>query len=217
MRPRRGPGCGCLGCGGGGLLVLALLGALAWFVVIQPVREFVAGLNPPQTQSQTQGQTTTPDQTAGTTPTANAAPLTQSDVQKFVRIRRDVRAALGQSFTGLQSVWAEVQAGQTPNLLQVVNVLRQAGSSIGKARTAQDAGLAREKMSAGRYAEVRSGVNRALGVPDIDFAQAAQAIQNGQLPNLDSTVTAASAREKELVAPFRKELELTAAVGLLGL
>lgn len=197
--------------------MLTLLGALAWFVVIQPAREFMAGLNLPQTQSQTQGQTTTPDQTAGTTPTTNAAPLTQSDVQKFVRIRRDVRAALGQSFTGLQTVWADVQAGQTPNLLQVVNVLRQAGSSIGKARTAQDAGLAREKMTAGRYAEVRSGVNRALGVPDIDFAQAAQAIQNGQLPSLDSTVTAASAREKELVAPFRQELELTAAVGLLGL
>ncbi|CAM4337577.1 hypothetical protein [Deinococcus marmoris] len=213
MRPRRGPGCGCLGCGGGGLLVLALLGALAWFVVIQPAREFMAGLNLPQTQS----QTTTPDQTSGTTPTANAAPLTQSDVQKFVRIRRDVRAALGQSFTGLQTVWADVQAGQTPNLLQVVNVLRQAGSSIGQARTAQSAGLARENMTAGRYAEVRSGVNRALGVPDIDFAQAAQTIQNGQLPNLDSTVTAASAREKELVAPFRQELELTAAVGLLGL
>ncbi len=213
MRSRRGPGCGCLGCGGGGLLVLALLGALAWFVVIRPVREFVAAWNPPQTQSQTQTTLPTPNQT----PPANAAPLTQSDVQKFVRIRRDERAALGDSFTELQTVWAQVQAGQTPNLLQVVNVLRQAGGSIGKARAAQGAGLTREKMSAGRYAEIRAGVNRALGVPNIDFAQAAQALQNGQLPNLDSTVTEASAREKQLVAPFKKELEVTAAVGLLGL
>lgn len=215
MRPRRGPGCGCLGCGGGGLLVLALLGALAWFVVVKPVREFVTAWNPPQTQGQTQTQMTPP--TTGQTPAANAAPLTQSDVRKFVRIRRDERAALGDSFTGLQAVWAEVQAGQTPNLLQVVNVLRQAGGSIAKARAAQSAGLARENMSAARYAEVRAGVNRALGVPNIDFAQAAQAIQSGQLPDLDSTVTAASAREKQLIAPFRQELEVTAAVGLLGL
>lgn len=223
MRPRRGPGCGCLGCGGGGLLVLALLGALAWFVVIQPARQFVAGLTPPQTQTQTQPTPQTPnqpsDQTPGTSPapTAEARPLSQTDVQRFVRIRRDVRAALGQSFTGLQTVWAEVQAGQTPNLLQVVNVLRQAGSSIGKARTAQDAALARENMTPTRYAEVRAAVNRALGVPNVDFAQAAQALQSGQLPNLDSTVTPASPRERELVAPFRKELEVTAAVGLLGL
>ncbi|CAM3608227.1 hypothetical protein DESA109040_17680 [Deinococcus saxicola] len=220
MRPRRGPGGGSLGCGGGGLLVLALLGALAWFVVIRPVREFVAGFNPPQTQNQqTQSQTATQpqNQTSGPTPAASTAPLTQSDVQKFVRIRRDVRAALGQSFTGLQTVWAEVQAGRTPNLLTVANVLRQAGSSIGQARAAQSAGLAAQNISAGRYAEVRAGVNRALGVPDIDFAQAAQALQNGQFPRLDRTVTAASARDRELVAPFKKELEVTAAVGLLGL
>jgi hypothetical protein len=197
------------------LLVLALLGALAWFVVVRPVREFVAAWNPPQSQTQTQTQPTPP--TPNQTPSANAAPLTPSDVQKFVRIRRDVRAALGDSFTGLQTVWADVQAGQTPNLLQIVNVLRQAGSSVGKARAAQSAGLARENMSAGRYAEVRAGVNRALGVPNIDLAQAAQALQNGQLPNLDRTVAAASARERELVAPFRQELEVTAAVGLLGL
>lgn len=215
MRARRGPGCGCLGCGGGGVLVLALLGALAWFVVIKPVREFVAGWNPPQTQTQSQAQNQTPTQNQ--TPAANAAPLTRDDVRRFVRIRRDVRLALGDSFTELQNVWAGVQAGQTPGVLTVVNVLRQAGGSVGRARAAQSAALARENMTAGRYAEVRAAVNRALGVPNVDLAQAAQALQNGQLPDLDSTVQTASAREKELVAPFREELEVTAAVGLLGL
>ncbi|MDV6373008.1 hypothetical protein [Deinococcus arenicola] len=227
MRPRRGPGCGCLGCGGGSLLVLALLGAAAWFVVVQPVRQFLAQLNPPQTQSQTatqnqspsQNQTTTQNQTTAPLPTssATAAPLTAADVQKFVRIRRDVRAALGQSFTQLQTTWADVQAGQSFNVLTVLNVLRQAGGSVGPARVAQSAGLARENMTPQRYAEVRAGVNRALGVPNVDFAQAAQSLQNGQLPNLDAVVQTATAREKQLVAPFQKELETTAAAGLLGL
>ncbi len=225
MRARRGPGCGCLGCGGGTLLVVALLGALAWFVVIRPAREFVAAWRPPPaTSQQTQSQQTptqqTPTPSPGTPPASSATdarPLTQGDVQKFVRVRRDVRAALGESFTGLQSVWAEVQNGQTPNLLTVVNVLRQAGSSVGRARAAQSAALARENLSAERYAAVRAGVNRALGVPNVDFAQAAQALQSGQVPTLDTAVQTASTREKELIAPFRQELTATAALGLLGL
>ncbi|MFC3833921.1 MULTISPECIES: hypothetical protein [Deinococcus] len=217
MTQRRGVGCGCLGCGGS-LLVLVVLAAVAWFAVIRPAQQFLAGWTVPQTQ--TTG-TQTPGAQNGTTtpaPTGNAAaPLTQADVQKFVRVRRDVRTALGSSFTGAQQVFTEIQAGQTPNIVQVLNVLREVGGSIGAARTAQSAALAREGMSAERYAAVRSGVNRGLGLPDIDFAQAAAALQRGQAPDLNGTVQTATAQEKALVAPFRQELTATAAAGLLGL
>ncbi|GGM12682.1 hypothetical protein GCM10010841_21520 [Deinococcus aerophilus] len=186
-------------------------------MVIRPAREFVAAWRPPPAQSQ-QTQKQTPPPGTPPAPTAqDSRPLTQSDVQKFVRVRRDVRAALGESFTGLQGVWAEVQSGQAPNLLTVVNVLRRAGSSVGQARAAQSAALARENLSAERYAAIRAGVNRALGVPNVDFAQAAQALQSGQVPTLDTAVQTASPREKELIAPFRQELTATAALGLLGL
>ncbi|WP_309571225.1 hypothetical protein [Deinococcus sp.] len=209
MRQRRGVGCGCFGCGGS-LLVLAVLAAVAWFVVIRPAQQFLAGMRPTQTQSQG-SQTPAP-------PSGNVqAPLTAADVQKFVRIRRDVRTALGESFTGAQEVYAQIQAGQTPNIMQVINVVRQVGSSVGAARTAQAAALAREKMSLERYAAVRTDVNRALGVPDINFAKAAEALQKGQSPDLNTTVKTASAQEKALVAPFQKELTATAAAGLLGL
>ncbi|WP_412026603.1 hypothetical protein [Deinococcus yunweiensis] len=217
MTQRRGLGCGCLGCGGS-LLVLVVLAAVAWFAVIRPAQQFLAGWTVPQTQ--TTG-TQTPGAQNGTTtpaPTGNAAaPLTQADVQKFVRVRRDVRTALGSSFTGAQQVFTEIQAGQTPNIVQVLNVLREVGGSIGAARTAQSAALAREGMSAERYAAVRSGVNRGLGLPDIDFAQAAAALQRGQVPDLNGTVQSATAQETALVAPFRQELTTTAAAGLLGL
>ena len=208
MRQRRGLGCGCFGCGGS-LLVLVVLAAVAWFVVIRPAQQFLAGWKAPQTQSQ--GQTPPP-------PSGNVqAPLTQADVQKFVRIRRDIRTALGESFTGAQQVYAQIQAGQTPNLVQVLNVVRQVGSSVGAARTAQSAALAREKMSVERYAAVRSDVNRGLGLPDVDFAKAADALQKGQTPDLNTTVKTATTQEKALVEPFRQELTATAAVGLLGL
>ncbi|MBZ9713150.1 hypothetical protein [Deinococcus multiflagellatus] len=220
VRGGRGWGCGCLGCGGGTLLVLALLGGLAWFFVIQPARNFLAGLQMP-TQTQTQGQ---PQGTAGQSGgaaqgagTAAGAPLTRAEVQQFVRVRREVRQALGTSFTGVQQVWTDIQNGQNPNLLQMMAVLRDAGASVGAARQAQAAALAKESMSAGRYAQVRAAVNRALGLPTVDFAQAAQALQNGQLPDLNSTVQAGGGPDRALVQPFQRELEATAALGLLGL
>lgn len=215
MTRRSGPGCGCLGCGGSSLLVLALLGALAWFFVIKPARDFIAGWQTPQTQTQTQtGQN--PAQTPAPTGNENAA-LTRADVEKFVRVRRKVSAALGGSFTDLQQVWVDIQNGQNPNIMQVVAVLQKASGSIGAARTAQASALTAENMSLERYATVRSGVNRALGLPNIDFAKVADSLQKGQLPDLNTTVQAATEQETQLVAPFKNELMKTAAAGLLGL
>ncbi|WP_235692408.1 hypothetical protein [Deinococcus aquaedulcis] len=212
----RGLGCGCLGCGGGTLLVLALLGGLAWFFVIQPARNFLASWQPPA-QTQTQGQPQGNAGQNGGAGTAAGAPLTRAEVQQFVRVRREVRQALGTSFTGVQQVWTDIQNGQNPNLLQMMAVLRDAGASVGAARQAQAAALTKEGMSADRYAQVRAAVNRALGLPTVDFAQAAQALQNGQLPDLNSTVQAGGGPDRALVEPFRRELTATAAAGLLGL
>ncbi|TDE86288.1 MULTISPECIES: hypothetical protein [Deinococcus] len=217
---RRGVGCGCLGCGGSTLLVLVVLGLLAWFLVIQPARTFLDAWRLPtqtQTQLQTNGETVTPAPTPPA-PSGNVnAPVTQADVQRFVRVRRDIRDALGGSFTGLQQVWTEIQNGQTPNVLTVVRVLGDAGSAIGRARQAEAAALSREGLSSERYAVIRSTVNRALGVPNVDFARAAQALQQGRLPDLSTTVQTATAEERALVAPYRAELTETAALGLLGL
>lgn len=213
MRQRRGLGCGCLGCGGGTLIVLGLLGALAWFFVIQPARNFLAGWQAPTT---TQTQAPNTPGTPGA-PAVAATPITRAEVEQFVRVRREVRGALGTSFTGIQQVWTDVQSGQTPNLLQVANVLRSAGSSVAAARTAQQRALAAQNMSAQRYATVRSAVNRALGLPTVDFARAAQDLQSGRIPNLGNDVQTATAQERTLIEPFRRELTATAAAGLLGL
>ncbi|GAA5532290.1 hypothetical protein [Deinococcus aluminii] len=225
---RRGPGCGCLGCGGGTLLVLVVLGALAWFLVIQPARAFLESWRAPaQTQTQTQtgsgtGTASPPLPGNGTVtppaPSGNVnAPVTQADVQRFVLVRRDIRDALGNSFTSLQQVWTEIQNGQTPNVLTVVGVLRDAGSAIGRARQAEAAALPREGLSPERYTVIRSTVNRALGVPNVDFARAAEALQQGHFPDLNTTVQTATPEERALVAPYRAELTETAALGLLGL
>ncbi|MFC4453276.1 hypothetical protein [Deinococcus sonorensis] len=202
-------GCGCFGCLGSGVLILGVLLVLGYVLIYKPVQNFLAGFGTPpaQTQPQSGGATTAPAQTA----------LTASDVQRFVRVRRDVRQAMGSSFSGVERVFTQMQQGQTPNLLTVAGVLKDASGSIGQARAAQQRALTRERLSAARYTYVRGEVNKALGVPDINFAAVAGAIQKGQLPDLNANVETASARTRGLVAPFRSELSVTAPLGLLGL
>lgn len=206
---RRGPGCGCFGCGGSLLVLLALVGA-AWVFVLRPAQDFLAGLRGPQgTQTQTAP--------ALPTETTVGDPLTRTDVQKFVRVRRKVRDALGPEFAELQTLLTQIQAGHTPNVLQVGTLLRDMAGSVAQARAAQAAALETEGLTPERYATVRFAVNRALGLPTVDFVQVAQSLQRGQFPDLSSSVQTASPKEKELVAPFARELRATAAAGLIGL
>ena len=203
-------GCGCGGCLSSVLLTLLVVGALGYFVVYRPIQSFLAGFGTP-TQTQTQ---TTNGQTVPATP---QAALSTGDVQRFVRVRRSVRAAMGSSFTGVERVFTDIQNGQAPNVMTVLGVLRDAGGSVGQARTAQQAALEKEDMNASRYVYVRAEVNKALGLPDVNFQQAAQAISQGKLPDLNTTVRPPDARNTALVAPFRSELTVTAPLGLLGL
>ncbi|WP_322618789.1 hypothetical protein [Deinococcus terrestris] len=220
--------------------MLVVLGALAWFLVIQPARTFLEswqGAGTTTTQTQTppsstdgtgidvptlpgpNGTATTPPQEGGAAQPAPpaGAPLTAQDVQRFLAVRRDVQAALGDSFTQLQQVWTDIQQGQSPNILTLAQVLGQVSGSVGAARTAQAQALTREGLTPERYAQIRGAVNRALGVPDIDFAQAAEALRSGRLPDLGTAVQTATPEERALVAPYRAELTQTAALGLLGL
>ncbi len=212
-------GCGCGGCLGSSLLVLLIVVGLGYFFVYRPVAGFLAGFGAPeQTQSETQArsETQTPATPGGKLPTPQAA-LTTGDVQHFVKVRRSVRKAMGSSFTGVEKVFQGIQNGQSPNVMTVLGVLRDAAGSVGAARSAQQAALEREGMNTLRYSYVRGEVNRALGVPDINFQKVAQAVSQGHLPNLDTTVRAPDERTTGLVAPFRKELTVTAPLGLLGL
>ena len=208
-------GCGCGGCLGSALMTLLVVGALGYFVVYRPIQSFLAGFGAPaQTQAQTQTQTTANGQPLPSTP---QAALTTGDVQRFVRVRRSVRAAMGSSFTGVERGFTDIQNGQAPNVMTLLGVLRDAGGSVGQARTAQQEALERERMNASRYVYVRGEVNKALGLPDVNFQQAAQAISQGKLPDMNTTVRPPDARNTALVSPFRSELTVTAPLGLLGL
>lgn len=199
---------GCLtGCLGGFLLVVALLALGGYFFVYRPARDFLA-----QVQHFTVG---TPQ--AGNAPQAQAAPITEAEVRKFVRVRRAVRAELGDTFAPLSGLGSSVQQGGNPSLGDVVNAVRQIGGKLGAARAAQEAALHKEGLSPQRYAAIRSQVNRALGVPEVNWQQVGQALQSLQAPDFQKAVTPADPRTEKLIAPFRQELQATAALGLIGL
>ena len=200
---RRGLGCGC----GGLLVLLVAVLAAGYFLVYRPITVFVDGWRTPSQNSQVPA-------TSGDV----GAPLTPTEVQKFVRIRRAERAALGNTFSSVQAVFQQIQNGQTPNLWQLTGVLREAGTSLGQVRTAQTASLVREQLSQERFNVIRGRVNRALGVPEVDFGTVANDLLGGKLPDFKQTVrTQADARTTALIAPFKAELSATAALGLLGL
>ena len=202
MNARRGCGCGC----GGFVVVFLALVAAGYFFVYRPVTVFLNGWKAPVQNSQI--------------PAASGnvqAPLTKPDVQKFVRIRRDERAALGSSFASVQNTFQNIQNGQTPSFWQVTGVLRDLGSSVGQARAAQTAGLVREQLSRERYNVIRDSVNHALGVPDLDFGKIATELQGGKVPDFSTALSAADPKTTALIQPFKSELTATAALGLLGL
>ena len=213
---RRGWGCGCGGCLGSALLTLVVLLALGYFFVFRPVQNFLAGFSAPA-QTQTQTGRTPAAQSDRPETQATQSPVKLADVQQFVRVRRAVRAAMGSSFTGLSRTFEQIQQGSAPNLATMLGVLREAAGSVGAARSAQERALAAQGISEARYGYLRNEVNRALGVPDIDFQRAAQALMRGHLPDLNTAVRPADPAIKRLIAPFQNELTRTAPLGLLGL
>ncbi len=190
------------------MLALALLAA-TYVLVYRPVTVFLDGWR-------------APGPAAGVSAPAVSgnvqAPISKTEIQKFVRIRRSERAALGSSFASVQTTFQRLQNGQTPSLWQITGVLRDLGGSVGQARAAQTAGLQREQLSRERFNVIAGGVNRALGVPDIDFGKIASEVQRGRLPDFSTAVnTGASPQTAALIKPFKSELTATAALGLLGL
>lgn len=204
------------GCLGGFVAVLLALGLGGYFFVYRPVqnaldgfRSFTAPLTPGGHAPGGRGEL----------PPASRADvrLSAAQVRQFVRVRRAVRDAVGQDFTGLQNVYQGFANGNPPGTLQILGALRGAGGFLGRARGAQQQALAREGMSGDEYADVRAQVNRALGVPELDLRAAARNLQGGRLPDWNQVVPPPNERNAKLIGPFLNELRATAALGLLGL
>ncbi len=200
------------GCLGGFVAVLLTLGLGGYFFVYRPVQNVLGGFRSLSAPLTSGGQ----GQQLPSAPRADVR-LGAAQVRQFVRVRRDVRDAVGQDFERLQNVYQGVANGDPPGTLKVLGVLREAGGFLSRAKGAQQRALLREGLSEGEYADVRAQVNRALGVPAFDLRAAARNLQSGRLPDWSEIVPPPNPHNSELIAPFLNELRDTAALGLLGL
>ncbi|WP_261663982.1 hypothetical protein [Deinococcus sp. Marseille-Q6407] len=208
-------GCSALGCFGSLALSLILLG-VGWFGFVQPAIGNLTG----QVTATLNGAPASAQPRAGR-PEDLSAPLTRAEVEKFVRIRREIRKSMGGTFPQLQQIYAGVQAGEPVNAWTAVQAVRALGSSVAEARAALEQGLVRENLSRERYAFIRQKVNLALGLPQVDFSgvlgELARSQSSGSLPDLGGKVTVATPQERKMVQDFSRELGVTAPLGLLGL
>lgn len=197
------------GCLTATVLILVGVGVAAYFFVWRPAQQFLANVRPPVLNL--------PSAPGGPAASAPSVKLTRPEVEAFVRVRRDVREAVGKDFARFENLYRDLVAGQTPSALELWGAVRDASGVVGRARAAQQAALRREKLSETSYANVRREANRALGVPEVDLGTAAEAIQQGRLPQLDQVVLPPDTDNARLLRPFQSELRATAALGLLGL
>ncbi|GHF97244.1 hypothetical protein GCM10017783_06340 [Deinococcus piscis] len=208
-------GCSALGCFGSIAVTLIALG-VGWFGFVQPAIGNLTG----QLDTTLNGSPSAPQPRAGSAEDLQA-PLTRAELEKFVRIRREVRASMGGTFPQLQQIYADIQAGEPVNAWTAVQAVRALGTSVADARAALERGLVAENLSRERYAFVRQKVNLALGLPQVDLAgvlgELARSQGSGSLPDLSSKVTVATPEERAMVEKFSRELQVTAPLGVLGL
>lgn len=208
-------GCGLVGCLGSLALTLMALG-VGWFGFVQPAIQSVTG----QIEHTLDGKPT-PPQPRAATPNDLSAPLTRAELERFVRIRREVRRSMGTAWPKLEQVYTDIQNGEPVNTWTAVQVVRALGESVAEARTALERGLVAENLSRERYAFIREKVNLALGLPKVDLVsvlgELSRSHETGSLPDLSGKVTVATPEERKQVEYFAKELGVTAPLGVLGL
>jgi hypothetical protein len=194
---------GCFGL----LLVAGALSIGAYFFLIRPAQ---ALLNEFTQVFRLDSEVR--DQTAYTPPASGQ--LTRDQVQRFVRVQREVRQGLGTRFTAIenrldqltQQVTGQVQLDYRAAL----DLFRDSGALITDAKRLQVQALNRHDFSPQEYAWVRSQVYSALGygVPALNPQEILRQIGSGDFnPKVDLDRSPAPQATVRLVEPYRQELE----------
>ncbi len=190
-------------------MLILVLGVALYFVVLRPI------------QGMLRAAQENPTNTRAYTPPASRR-LEKSQVQRFIRVQRYTRTALGSDYGKLNSTYqGATKEGFKP--LEMLSAFGSMGALISDARAAQAKGLNQEKMSLSEYDWVKTEVYKSLGVDytGIDLGGLAERFNGSgilkffgssfRVPPLPNAINAA------LVRPFRQELSQTAPLALLGM
>ena len=154
--------------------------------------------------------------------------LTEAQMQRFVRVQDDVRAALGQRMKDFEEKYkhlkSDTQNGQQPSLSEVMTGLRDLAGVFVDARRYQVAALNKEGFSQSEYSWVRTRVFEAAGIEVanmIDLGKLERAVREGtgmedfsapRVPTRD-----VPEKNRELVKPYLKQLDQWIPLAFFGL
>jgi hypothetical protein len=194
---------GCFGL----LLVAGALGVGAYFFLIRPAQALLHEFTQ-VFRLDAEINNKTPY-----TPPASGQP-TLDQVQRFVRVAREVHQGLGARFTALEGRLEQLSrqaAGQAQLDYRVaLDLFRDSGALITEAKRLQVQALNRHDFSPQEYAWVRSQVYSALGygVPALNPQEILRQIGSGDFnPRVSLQRSPSSQAAARLVEPYRQELE----------
>jgi len=194
---------GCFGL----LLVAGALSVGAYFFLIRPAQALLNGFTQVfRLDSEIKNKTPY-------TPPASGQP-TLDQVQRFVRVAREVRQGLGVRFSTIEDRLNQLTqhaTGQAQlDYRAALDLFRDSGALITEAKRFQVEALNRHNFSVEEYAWVRSQVYSALGygVPALNPQEILRQIGSGDFnPKVALNRSPSSQATARLVEPHRQELE----------
>lgn len=153
--------------------------------------------------------------------------LTQSQVQRLLRVQRAVRARLGARAAELEREYHTLLRKDSATIADAPELLRAYRDiAVGyvDAKRAQVEALNQADFSLGEYRWVRAQVYGALGVPlmEMDVARIIEDVQSGRPPEQPTQMTtpiepSGTPATRKLVEPHRKTFEDNTALAFFGL
>jgi uncharacterized membrane protein len=190
----------------GFLLFLGLAGWAAYAFLIRPAQTLVSDFR------QIIALDKSVERQAAYTPPADAR-LSPEQLQRFLRVQRDVKQQLGERYRRLEArlnQLANQKAGQpTLDYRTALDLFREGGSLVLEAKKIQVQALNQHNFSLEEYAWVRAQVYAALGygIPSLNPQEILRQIAARDFnPKVDLSKPEAPAANVRLVEPYRDEL-----------
>ncbi len=218
--PRSGGGCArwAFGCGALLLIVLVVAGAATWWFVGRPVTEVFQSLQRLEAQGTLEQRLAN---RAAYQPPADGL-LSEAQVVRYLEAQRQMQRELAERAERLTRRLDEVDRTepQLADVIRMAEAYREVLRLVVEAVDVQTTALDTHGFSAEEYRWVRWEVLRAAGVPGaaygVDGLAAGFTGQEGRVEGPPPQAPVPEAN-RDLVAPYREEIEETIGLALLGL
>lgn len=211
-----------LGCGCFVLLAVLVGGAAFYWFVVRPTREGLA-----KVEELSRMEERVEDQSPYDPPADRR--LTEEQVERFVAVHQAVREDLGPRWAELQARFEDTDggAGQEPSFTEVFGFWRELGGIATDAKRRQVEALNEQGFSLAEYEWVREQAYAALGMEQlaVGIDEMVEAMKEGgglqgvgDLEEQQRRIEEAVPPEnRELVEPYREQLEEWAPLAMFGL